>query len=293
MTDYEVKVLRASENATGMTEGLCVDDVITGRRYFIGVHRVDLRPLTTRIDAGLVRFSKREHAPNQTGDILLRTPAYYRKMEDGDDLDGAQAANMAPMLADQFRESNIPFQESSFTAVGTLAASKEPWILCTSIRPRQSTGARALEARFSTKGTDAIVTTINSPDAFARQLGIDVARNAETKRAVTEDVLDLISRHLIRRALGADREVDAFVQVYHGPVHYHDATLTVQSSRQMAAAQAHRVWFTKRAKFSGECEYRFAVAAGYPVTDSLRLAMSPELSRLVAHWRLGDTWWSS
>ena len=82
------------------------------------------------------------------------------------------------------------------------------------------------------------------------------------------------------------------VRVIHGPVHYHDSTLIVRNGEDIADIDTNRTWFTKGTRFSAEREYRFAVSAGRPVTDSFRLDISPELSRLTASWRFGDKWWS-
>ena len=78
----------------GLTEELCVDDLRTGKRYVVVIQRVDFRPNRTPIGTGVARFTKKEDAPNKRGNIQLRTPAFYRKLEDGDDLDGAQAADL-------------------------------------------------------------------------------------------------------------------------------------------------------------------------------------------------------
>lgn len=291
MTQYRIRPIRPSENPMGPTEELCVDDLRTGKRYVVVIQCVDIRPNRTPIGPGVARFTKKEDAPSETGNIQLCTPEFYRKLEDGDDLDGAQAADLTPMLATQLRKSGMPVSEDNFSAEGTVASLREPWILCTSIRPSDATGAAALERQFSSKGPDAVVTTVDDHNAFARQLGIEVAQSAETKRAVKEDAIDLIVRHQYWWACGADKEVDAFVKVFHGPVHYEDSTLRVRSGSDIANAEADRIWFTKRPKFSGEREYRFAVLAGCPATNTFRLDVSPELSRLTTPRRCGDRWW--
>ena len=274
----------------GLTEELCVDDLRTGKCYVVVIQRVDFRPIRTPMGTGVARFTKKEDAPNETGNIQLRTPAFYRKLEDGDDLDGAQAAELTPMIVSQLQRSGMPAREATFSAEGTVASPKEPWILCTSIRPSDATSAAALERQFSSKGPDAVVTTVDDHNAFARQLGIEVARSAETKRAVKKGVIDLIARHGYWLACGADKEIDAVVRVTHGPVHYENATLEVRSGGDIANAGVHRILFTKRTKFSGECEYRFAVSAGRPATDTAK-RYSQELSRLTTPRRCGDRWW--
>lgn len=291
MTRYRIRPIRPSEDPMGLTEELCVDDLRTGKRYVVVIQRVDFRPNRTPIGTGVARFTKKEDAPNKRGNIQLRTPAFYRKLEDGDDLDGAQAAELTPMLTSQLQRSGMPAREATFSAEGTVASPKEPWILCTSIRPSDATSAAALERQFSSKGPDAVVTTVDDHNAFARQLGIEVARSAETKHAVKEDAIDLIVRHQYWLACGADKNVDALVRVFYGPVYYDNTTLTVRSGGDIANAGAQRIWFTKGTKFSGECEYRFAVSAGCPATDTFCLDVSPELSRLTTPRRCGNRWW--
>ena len=292
MMRYRVEPIRSSEGPTVSTEELCVDDLHTGQRYIVVVLCVDFRPIRSPISARVARFTKKEDAPSTTGALQLCTPDFYRKLEGGDDFDGAQAADMSPMIATNLRASGIWVTEDLFTASGTLASPKEPWILCTSIMPAHTAGATSLECEFSGKGSDAVVTAIVDRDDFARQLGIDVAQRAAKAPFAKEDAFDLIQRHLHERIYGADKEIDALVKVVHGPVHYEDITLTVRSAHDIAKP-AVPAWFTKRTRFSRECEYRFAVLAGCPATPKLRLDVSPELSRLTRAWRFGERWWSS
>ena len=74
----------------GLTEELCVDDLRTGKRYVVVIQLVDFRPVRTLIGTGVARFTKKEDAPSEMGNIQLLTSAFYRKLEDGDDLDGTQ-----------------------------------------------------------------------------------------------------------------------------------------------------------------------------------------------------------
>ena len=287
--DYEVRSL---ERPSSPIEKLCVDDLRTGKRHVVIIQPVDFRPIRSPIGSGLARFTSRRDCPSETGDIQLCTPGFYRNLEDGDVLDGAQEVDIAPFVATQFRKSGHQLTENDFTASGTIASPKEPWILCTSIKPPDAAGAISLERKFSYKGPNARVTTIDDCNAFARQLGIDIARNVETKCSVREDALHIIVRKRNQLAYGADREIDAIVQVIHGPVHYENVTSTVREASDFAKANACRVWFTKRTKFSDEREYRFAVYAGPPTTDAYRLDVSTELSRLATFWRFGERWWS-
>ena len=151
----------------------------SGEQHIIRVQYVDFRHDHEPIENGVARFTTRNQSPSATGDILLRVPKYYRKLEDGDPLDGATKADVAPLVARHLTSTGVPVSASQFRAHGTLASPDEPWIFCTSIRPCHPEGANALERRFSDKGADAAVTTIADPGAFARQLGIDVARSRQ------------------------------------------------------------------------------------------------------------------
>ena len=138
-----------------------------------------------------------------------------------------------------------------------------------------------------------MVTTVNDIGAFATQLEIDVAQSTELKRKTKDGVFDIIRQYCFRSAFGIDKEINACVSVIHGLVHYGNETLTVRTGGDIVEAELHRVVFTKRTEFAGEQEYRFAVSAGCPTSDTLRLSISPELSRLTMPWRYGDRWWES
>ena len=293
MTRYAIKPIELSRELTGTTEQFCVDDLRAGERYIIVIQRVDFRQVRTSIENGIARFTQREHAPSESGDIRLCTPKFYRKLEDGDEMDGTQEADLAPYIATHLREKGIWASKRDFTARSSIASSEEPWILCTSIKPSSPVRATSLENQFSYKGSDAMVTTVNDIDAFAIQLGIDMAQSAELKRATKDGMFDLFRRHCFWLACGADKEINSIVSVIHGPVHYDNETLTVRTGGDFARAGSHRIWFTKRTEFAGEREYRFAVSAGCPTRDTIRLSMSPELLRLTKSWRYGDRWWLS
>ena len=290
---YAIRPIRSSEDPNRLSVELCVDELRTGRRYVVHVQCVDFRPVSAPIGHGLARFTTKDHSPTETGDILLRTPAYFRKLEGGDDMDGAQGADIFPFVADLVRRSGTWVSPEDFTAPATLVAPDEPWILCTSIRPSSSFDAASLERQFSYKGPDTVVTTVGDPEASARQLGIDVARSVGASGAVKDHPLDSIERFDSWAACGADKDIEAVVRVVHGPVRYHDSTLTVRTADDMARAESYRTWFTKGTKFAPEREHRFAVSAGRPTTDTFRLEISPQLSQLTTSRRLGQRWWSA
>lgn len=297
LTRYSIQSFATDDEVPQRTEALLVDDAQTGKRFVIVINQVDFREIRTPIQNGIARFTERNNAPRISGCIQLRTPAFYRKLEGGDELDGAKKANLTPYLTNHLKEAGAPASNCNFTASGLLASPDEPWILCTSIRPSDPAEAASLEGRFADKGLDAMVTTVDDIGAFAAQLGIDIAQSADLKCTTKDNIIHKIRQHLwqhtFRRAFGDDREINAFVNVIHGPVHYENETMTVRTSGDIADAGAHRALFTKRTGFTCEREYRFAVSAGSPASDSFRLSVSPELSLLTKSWQYGDRWWSS
>ena len=297
LTRYSIQSFATDDEVPERTEALLVDDARTGNRFVIVINQVDFREVRTPIQNGIARFTERNNAPGISGCIQLRTPDFYRKQEGGDELDGVKEADLAPYIAARLREAGFPASKDNFTAHSLLASPDEPWILCTSIKPSDPAGAASLESRFADKGPDAMVTTVDDIGAFATQLGIDMAQSADLKCTTKDNIIHKIRQHLwqhtFRQAFGDDREINAFVNVIHGPVHYENETLTVRTSGDLADAEAHRVLFTKKTGFTGEREYRFAVSAGSPASDTFRLSVSPELSVLTKSWRYGDRWWSS
>lgn len=267
-------------------------DPQTGKRYVVVTQRADFRPTPTPTFHGVARFTEKKYSPSEAG-YLLRTPTHYRnsKDADGDHMDAAQPADLRPMVMNHLRNSGFSVSQNHLTADGRVVSSKEPWIHCTSIRPTHAVGAASLERQFSRKGPDAVVTTVDAPDGFAKQLGIAVALSPRLRSAVKDDGCDVIKRDHWRLALGVD--IDTVVYVIHGPVHYYNATLTIRSGNDFANAETYRLWFTKRTTYSGEREYRFAVFAGGPTTDTFSLDVTPALCRLTRSWRFGDTWWHS
>ena len=75
--------------------------------------------------------------------------------------------------------------------------------------------------------------------------------------------------------------VDTVVWVNHGPVHYEERRLVIETESDMPSMEALRSCFTKRPEFSGQREYRFAVhMAGGPKWKAVLLQASGELLRL-------------
>ena len=72
--------------------------------------------------------------------------------------------------------------------------------------------------------------------------------------------------------------------MYHGPVVYEDQSGVLRSVEDAAHPPlAPKGWFTKKKRFSGEREYRFAVSTvGKPREDTFKLRVSDELRMLTA-----------
>lgn len=201
LTRYSIQPIVTPEEGTDRTEAFLVDDEQSGKRFVIIVHQVDVRRIRTPIRNGIARFTERNNAPGYSGCIQLRTPEFYRKLEDGDKLDAAKEADFVPLITAGLRKSVLLAGKVKITARGLLASPDEPWILCTSIKPSDPAGAASLEGRFADKGLDATVTTVDDIGAFATQLGIDMALSADLKRKTKENVIHKIRRHSWQRTL--------------------------------------------------------------------------------------------
>ena len=61
---------------------------------------------------------------------------------------------MAPWAANNLSEAGFQAkeEEEDFRVRGKFASTKEPWILCMSIKPSRIAGAESLENQFSYKG---------------------------------------------------------------------------------------------------------------------------------------------
>ena len=278
--------------------GLLVEAPSADLRRLVVVAYVDFRTGYREAIKGVVRFSKRGESPEEKRNLRLATPADFRQKgyEPGiaDDLDSAERGDVAPYLARVMSRKGAYVSATDFSASVMFAATEEPWIYCTSIAPIWSYSAGALGAlkkEFTdSKGSDAVVTAIDSPRLFAKRLGIELALGVEVGRDVVDDcVRSLLDPEHARRACGVDAlpRADTVVWVTHGPVHYEDRRLVIETQSDMPAMEAVRACFTKRMEFSGQREYRFAVrVGGEPLRQAIYLEMSPELLGLTK--RLGS-----
>ena len=273
-------------------EAPCVD-----LRRVVVVRYVDFRTGYREAMGGVLKFSRKGESPEATRKIRLATPADFREYgyEPGiaDDLDAAQRADMAPYLARQMSRNVGYVSAADISASAMFTSTEEPWIYCTSIVPTRSYGSGALGAlkrEFSeSKGNDAAITAIDNPRQFARQLGIDLALSVEVGKHVEDSYMTkLLGLAFARRVCKFDAlaPVDTVVWVSHGPVHYEDRRLVIETESDMPTMEATRACFTKRREFSGQREYRFAVhVAGRPLRKAFYLETSSELLRLTR--RLG------
>ena len=63
--------------------------------------------------------------------------------------------------------------------------------------------------------------------------------------------MGMVDREIARRVCGLDAlpPVDTVVWVNHGPVHYEERQLVIETENDMPTMEALRVWFTKRPEF--------------------------------------------
>ena len=239
-----------------------------------------------------MKFSAKGESPDATRNLRLATPADFRESgyEPGiaDDLDAALRSDMAPYLARQMSRRGSYLSADNISASAMFTAIAEPWVYCASIPPTWSYGPGALDTlkkEFAeSKGRDAVVSAIDKPQLFARQLGIEFALGVELGSDVADDHMSrLLDSALALRVCDLDAldPVDTIVWVSHGPVHYEDRRLVIETQSDMPTMEALRACFTKRREFSGQREYRFAVrVAGRPLRKVVYLETSGELLRL-------------
>lgn len=294
---YHVRLLTPTTTCATEPFALYVEAPTVDLRRLVVVGYVDFRPGYREEIGGVVKFSKKGESPDEKRNLRLATPADFRESgyEPGiaDDLDAAQRADMAPYLARQMTRKGSYVSAADISASVMFAATAEPWVYCASIAPTWSYGAgalRALKREFAeSKGSDSVITAIDNPRLFARQLGIEFALGAEVGKDTEDDlIMRFLGPGLAQRVCGLDAlpQVDTVVWVSHGPVHYEDRRLIIETEKDMPTMGAVRACFTKRMEFSGQREYRFAVhVAGRPLRKAIYLEASGELLRLTR--RLG------
>ena len=261
----------------------------SGRWRVVRTTFVDFRERRRPLSGSVLRFNRQEDSPEVTGQILLRTSGFYHGLEGGDELDGAVSVDYSSVVAQGLMKRGMSVAEGSFSATAVFGSMHEPWIYCTSIgSPDWATG-QELERRFSKeKGPDAAVAVIEDRELFAAQLGVDVALGIEAGVDISVDGMQLLREYRWRLALGGE-EVDALVDVVHGPVAYRDENPTIRTHSDLP--DATRVCFTKRRRFAEEHEYRFAVFAGDSKVDTIELGVSNALGDLMTIRHMTDRRW--
>ena len=289
---YSVRRLTRHAAVESGPTALHVEAAAIDLQRLVVVRYVDFRTGYPETAGGVVKFSAKGESPDVKRNIRLATPADFRESgyEPGivDDLDAAQQADMAPYLTRYLSRKGSYVAGNDISASATFAATEEPWVYCTSIMPTRSYGTGSLGAlknEFAkSKGSDVAITAIDDPRLFARRLGVELALAVEGGKDVEDNyAMEMLDRELARRVCGLDSlpPVDAVVWVNHGPVHYEQRQLVIETESEMPTMGALRVWFTKRPEFSGQREYRFAVRfTGEPRSKAILLQTSDELLRM-------------
>ena len=278
-----------SGHQSGVSEVLCVFDLAREELSVVNVRRAGHRSLPARKVGRLLKFTEWKFAPCRARELQLVTPEGYRREEGSgpgvaDRLDGCLTKDATPWMKETvLRGEYLPLGSvRSFKATMTFLSPEEPWIYCTSIRPEDAAAMRTLTAEFPQYDA---ATEIADPAEFARQLGIDFALGLDADQDVVvtplQDLVYARSSYSVSFWEGR-RQVDKIVNVYHGPVRYEDQSGVLQSLEDVVDLRgAQRAWFTKRTKFSGQREYRFAVSTlGIPRDSKKMLAVSDEIRKL-------------
>ena len=253
--------------------------------YLVLLQQVHHHSAATPRVGHLVKLSDRRSAPYRGGELWLRTPAYYRRIESADSKptdphDGLLTKDATPWI----RQAIASRAESieNLNATMTFSAPQEPWVYCTSISPTRGAEMEKLKARFP--AYDAM-TAIGDPDAFAVRLGIDFAFSVQESTHVELGPFEKLAYHQSSYTVSlweGKHRVDKVVRVYHGPVVYEDRSGVLEFAEDSVdPSMVPKGWFTKKKKFSAEREYRFAVSTlGKPRNDTFKLRISDELRGL-------------
>ena len=273
-----------------ISEHVMVFNVALKECYHVLIHRVVSCGSISAPQGRLVKLSERRFAPYRARELRLATPAYYRQSEGvdtniADPHDGLLTKDATPWMRQKLAPRGLgTFIHDHSASLTYSSAPDEPWVYCTSMSPESRREAKDLRARFPRY--DAL-TVIKDPASFAMQLGIDFAISVDKSKHVELDPVDEEAYRRSRYTVSlwdGEHRIDKFVRVYHGPVVYEDQSGVLQSEDDLVDfSMAPKGWFTKRTRFSGEREYRFAVSTlGRPKTDTFKLGVSDELRLLTA-----------
>ena len=266
-----------------------VFDVAVRECYLVLLHQVNQRCAAARRLDALVKFSEQRFAPYRGRELWLRTPAYYREMENAgtkpaDPHDALLTMDGEPWMRRILAPTVGPIPIGSLDVTMTFSCPEEPWVYCTSIWPASEAERWELGARFP--AYDAI-TVVRDPEFFAIQLGIDFAIGVQETVHVELGMIEKLARWQSRDWVSfreGGHPITKVIRVHHGPVVYEDQSGVLESMEEVVnPSMAVRAWFTKKKRFSGEREYRFAVSTrGKPRDNTYRLCISDELRRLTA-----------
>ena len=270
--------------APKIADAFAVLDVERKQYHIIYVYRVDYRTGFQRNVEKVVKLSNRCHAPCRSKEIWLATPSYYRDQERlpkgiADPYDSTLTRNIGPLISNRIGHGSI---EGS----AVFSSDSEPWVYCTS-HLQSDHEYRQLRSTFSDEYDYDAATEIKDVDGFAMWLGVDFALQIDKGKHLKLDALDILtharsnySNNLWKQE--GVQNIDTFVRVYHGPVHYEDESGVIETQDDWVDIHgAPRAWFTKRTEFAYQSEYRFAISTpGNPTVDVFKMEVSDDLRQL-------------
>ena len=273
---YEVEDIPITKDFRRMSDGLYYRTEYSVRVNGPSAFRVYVRRVNvssrTFLDGTpeVVRFSQSEYAIPNSGNIRLRTTAYYREWEENDgcgigDSEEATLRRNSDFATFQREAGQIPISGAHHIQL-TLTHRKECWVLCTSIAPTSRTEKDSMRASVC-QGYDT-ATLITDPSEFAKQLGIDFGNALRPS--------DVEGPGQILWTFRPEVFVD------HGPVVYTESPTDVIEKFPKVS------WglvtpFVKRTHFSGQNECRFVISlggSGDPEERNLDLTVTEELRTL-------------
>lgn len=272
-----------------ISQQIMVFNVALRECYLVFVYRVNCVSVAPPRVESLVKLSPGRFAPHRARALRLATPAYYRKSESAnseptDPHDGCLTKDATPWARQVVLRTAGSFIHDLSASLTLSSFPDEPWVYCTSIAPTSDADTRRLRARFPRY--DAI-TSIRAPESFAMQLGIDFAISVDKSKHVELGPINELAYRRSWYTVGlweGEHQIDKFIRVYHGPVVYEDHSGALESMEDFVDfSMVPQGWFTKKTRFSGEQEYRFAVSAlGRPRTETFKLRISDELRMFTA-----------
>ena len=252
--------------------------------HMIYVHRVDYRPKLSPSIGTVVKFSKQRYAPCRAEKLRLATPSYYRDQETlpqgiADPDENTLRRNATAWARNRFSSDGVKM-EAVFSSFG------EPWIYSAS-HLSSYRASRGLKATFSDEYDYDAATEIKDVDAFAMWLGIDFAFQIDKGKHLKLGGLNTWAYRASSYSTNlwpqeGTQNIDTFVHVCHGPVHYEDESSVIATDDDWVDIHgAARAWFTKRTGFADQSEYRFALSTlGMPKDKVFWLDVSEDLRKL-------------